>query len=390
MIKLFPHLRKHQDLAKPAVAARRVLIIAVPALGDVLLCTPLMRSLRSTAPDMQLDALVRSGHGAILEGNSDVNTVLEINRRPSIGETLAQLWRLFRSYDLVISNSTSDRAAIYALVAGRQRISMVLPPKPGTIQWKRWVYNGFVQANVEHSHTLDHTIDLGEILGLRVRPRPVSPRAHNSGAVLAALLGPDWERKEFAILHPTPGLPYKRWQTHGWRSIAEHLRGLNLEVLVTGDANEKELQYLHQCIHFPEGTVTDLAGKLRLGDIPALLERCAVFVGVDTVVTHMAAATGTPTVALFGPSHPVLWGPWPASYQARTPFKKHGSQRVGNVQLLQGPGPCVPCNKLGCLNHPNSRSDCLSALAVSDVVQAINQALSRRARSHHRQSALST
>lgn len=379
MIKLFPRARKHPALIRQATAARRVLIIAVPALGDVLLCTPLMRSLRSTVPDMHLDVLVRRGHEAILEGNSDVTTVVVLNRRPSIGETLAQLWRLFRSYDLVISNSTSDRAAIYAFAAGRQRISIVLPPTPGRIQWKRWVYNGFVESDVEHSHTLDNTVDLGEILGLRVQPRPVPPRAHNSGAVLAALLGPDWERKEFAILHPTPALPYKRWQTQGWRSVAEHLRGLNLEVLVTGDANENELEYLHQCIHFPEGTVTDLAGKLRLGDIPALLERCAVFVGVDTVVTHVAAAIGTPTVALFGPSHPVLWGPWPASYQARTPFKKHGSQRVGNVQLLQGPGPCVPCDKQGCLNHPNSRSDCLSALAVSEVTQAIDALVSRPA-----------
>ena len=379
MIRLLPGAGKTHDLAEYTVKARRVLIIAVPALGDVLLCTPLMRSLRTMAPEMQVDVLVRTGHGAILEGNRDVHAVLEMNRRPPIGETLAQMWRLFRSYDLVISNSISDRAALYALAAAPRRISMVAPRKPGRIQWKRWLYDEYVEHDDDRHHTLDHTTMLGELLGLDVQPRPVPPRAHNSAAVVAALLGPNWERRQFAILHPTPALAYKRWQTRGWRRVADHLRQQGLEVLVTGDGNEKELEYLHDCIRFRDGTVTHLAGKLRLGDIPALLERCRVFVGVDTVVTHVAAATGIPTVALFGPSHPVVWGPWPATFEGRTPFKKHGSQRVGNVHLVQGPGPCVPCAKAGCLDQPDSRSDCLSALSVSEVTRAIDSFLSQPA-----------
>ena len=62
--------------------------------------------------------------------------------------------------------------------------------------------------------------------------------------------------------------------------------------------------------------VADLGGSLAFAELTPLIEGARLFVGPDTSVTHLAAATGTPTVALFGPSHPVAWGPWPADFQA--------------------------------------------------------------------------
>lgn len=359
---------------------RRILVIATPALGDVLLCTPLIRTLRLSSPSAQLDVLVRKNHGIVLEGNRDVDGVIEANKHPSKREYLELLRRCFRAYDLVISNSISDRAAMYAFFAGRRRISLV-PPANGKLPWKRWVYDRYAVLDPAHYHSLRQTNLLAELLGLRIEQPPIPPRAHNSRAVLAALLGPDWEHKKFAVIHPTPSLPYKRWHAPGWRAIAEHLRRHDIEVVVSGGGNAEELDYLQQSIRFPEGTVKNLAGQLRLGDLPTLLERCAVFVGVDTVVTHMAAAIGTPTVALFGPTNPLLWGPWPETYSGgHSPFMKRGSQRVKNVHLLQGPGACVPCSRQGCLNHRYSRSDCLLSLGITETIEAIDQLLSRTLR----------
>jgi heptosyltransferase-3 len=91
----------------------------------------------------------------------------------------------------------------------------------------------------------------------------------------------------------------------------------------------------------------------------------------------MAAALGVPSVVLFGPSNPVKWGPWPKDFRSTTdsPWRKQGSQRQGNVFLLQGEGDCVPCLAEGCDRHINSLSDCLQDLAVNRVIAAAESML---------------
>ncbi|MDH5641464.1 MAG: hypothetical protein OEY28_09240, partial [Nitrospira sp.] len=92
---------------------------------------------------------------------------------------------------------------------------------------------------------------------------------------------------------------------------------------------------------------------------------------------HMAAAVGVPTVVLFGPSNPVKWGPWPKDFPATTnsPWVTKGSQRQGNVLLLQGEGDCVPCLAEGCGRHIKSVSDCLQNLSIDRVIRAAESML---------------
>jgi heptosyltransferase-3 len=95
-----------------------------------------------------------------------------------------------------------------------------------------------------------------------------------------------------------------------------------------------------------------------------------LYVGPDTVVTHMAAGLGVPTVALFGPSNPVKWGPWPRGADPRiNPWQRTGSQVNGNVRLLQGQAHCVPCMQEGCERRLESFSDCLQHLDPQRVIR---------------------
>jgi heptosyltransferase-3 len=90
----------------------------------------------------------------------------------------------------------------------------------------------------------------------------------------------------------------------------------------------------------------------------------------------LAAAVGTPTVALFGPSNPVKWGPWPKGYaEGRDPYRLKGTQRVNNVVLLQGEGDCVPCMQEGCDRHNGSLSICLQNLPARRVIDALCELL---------------
>jgi heptosyltransferase-3 len=125
----------------------------------------------------------------------------------------------------------------------------------------------------------------------------------------------------------------------------------------------------------PEGAL-NAAGKLTLGASACLVSRARIFVGPDTAMTHIAAALGTPTVALYGPTNPVKWGPWPRGHApAANPWRRCGSQQVRNVILLQGSGACVPCHHEGCERNIGSTSDCLQQLPAARVIAAVEHIL---------------
>jgi heptosyltransferase-3 len=180
----------------------------------------------------------------------------------------------------------------------------------------------------------------------------------------------------YAVIHPAPMFHYKRWNAEGWRQLVEGLSKRGLKVLVTGGPAPAERAYLDDII--PEGATTRLDGALAWHEIAALAAGARVFVGPDTSVTHLAAASGAPTVALFGPTDPRLWAPWPAGGPDR-PWAAAGTiQRRGNVWLVQNPLPCLPCQQEGCDRHLMSRSQCLDELSALQVLAAVDQALEAR------------
>ena len=107
----------------------------------------------------------------------------------------------------------------------------------------------------------------------------------------------------------------------------------------------------------------------------ALLAQSRVYIGPDTSVTHLAAASGCPTVALYGPTDPRLWGPVPAA-GLEPMWEAAGTiQRRGNVWLVQNPLPCLPCQNEGCERRIDSYSRCLDQLSPRKVLTAVDQAL---------------
>jgi heptosyltransferase-3 len=167
---------------------------------------------------------------------------------------------------------------------------------------------------------------------------------------------------------------YKAWRQEAWIELAGWLQQNGMRIVLTGGndpterANVEALQQL-----MPTGTV-NVAGKLGFSEVAYLLSKARAYVGPDTVVTHLAAAVGTPTVALFGPSNPVKWGPWPKGYTKREdPYQMVGTQHAGNVLLLQGQAECVPCMEEGCDRHINSLSRCLQEMSASRVIVALKE-----------------
>ena len=154
------------------------------------------------------------------------------------------------------------------------------------------------------------------------------------------------------------------------------LRARGYAIALTGGPAEAEVAYANAIATSAGGEIINLAGRLSLGETAETIRRSKLFIGPDTSASHIAAATGTPTIALFGPSNPVRWGPWPKGWSSsESPWKLAGSGRNGNVYLIQGSGACVPCKLEGCEANLHSWSDCLLMLDANRVLDAAAELL---------------
>ena len=147
-----------------------------------------------------------------------------------------------------------------------------------------------------------------------------------------------------------------------------------LAVIATGGPSEAERRYLDE-VWNGQSAVRRLDGQLDWPQLTGLLAKASVYVGPDTSVTHLAAAAGCSTVALYGPTDPRLWGPWPAGGLDRMWDAAATVQRRGNVWLVQNPLPCLPCQLEGCERRLESYSACLDELSPRQVIAAVEQAL---------------
>jgi len=346
----------------------RILVVTLRRLGDVLLATPLIRTVRRGFPRAKLDVLVFRGSERILRGNPDIDDVVTMPERSSAGETLALVRSLWRRYDLVVSTQAGDRPTVFAMVAGRRRVGLVPPAGETGVWWKRHAYQIAVPAE-PGSHRVTQLLALATALGLEHAPDIVCPQ----GSTADELAPP----RPYAVLHANPFYRYKRWTDVGWRDLARGLAERGLAVVATEGRDPAEREYVDRLWASADPPVIRERGRLDWAGLTSLLRGAAVYVGPDTSVTHLAAGSGCPTVALYGPTSPRLIGPWPVGGLSE-PWEHAGTvQHRGNVWVVQNPLPCLPCEKLGCEGHLDSYSRCLDELAARSVLNAVDQALRR-------------
>lgn len=343
----------------------RILIVALRRLGDVLLTTPLIRSIRQAWPDAQIDVLVFADTAAILDGNPDLTRVITMPQPAGTLQSLALVAKLWRRYDLAISTQAGDRPTVFTIIAGRKRVGPVQPRLSGRIF--RLFLDRWLQFEGTR-HRVQENLQLAELAGIAPIPQMVAPASQMAASVAPV--------RDYAVIHAAPFFRYKQWHREGWREVARHLAGQGLDLVATGGPGVEERAYLDEI--WRDVPIRRLDGQLSWPELATLLAGARAYVGPDTSVTHLAAAAGCPTVALYGPTNPQIWGPWPRE-GLDDPWNKSGTvQQRGNVWLLQNPLPCMPCQQEGCLRRLDSYSQCLDELPASQAIRVLNQILAER------------
>jgi lipopolysaccharide heptosyltransferase III len=350
----------------------RILVVSLRRLGDVLFATSLIASLRRTFRQAVIDVLVFEDTAGILDGNPDINRIVTMPSRPGVWHGLMLALRLAKRYHLAVSTQSGDRPTVFALVAGRRHVGPIDGGARGAL--RRLALSRSV-APRPGSHRLEDMLRLADALGVArvshlVCPGDISLLDSASNASRPQV----GDRQPYAVVHAAPMFQYKRWTEDGWRELAAHLRACGLKVVATGGPAATERAYL-DLVWRDLPDVARCDGQLSWPELTQLLTRARLFVGPDTSVTHLAAASGCATVALFGPTDARLWGPVPAGGLDPMWEAAGTIQRRKNVWLVQHPLPCLPCQNEGCERHTASFSKCLDELQPAQVLRAVDAAL---------------
>ncbi len=372
---------------------KKVLFIATRQIGDVLVTTPLIQQARELWPEAEFHFLGYRGKVDMLKGNPDIAELIETSGRPGFGEYLSLFNRLFQRYDLAIVTQPSDRAYFYGLVAAFRRVGVLGGHPQGLTEqdkakksksdkqnaWKKAICLHTVDVDYFGQHVITEKLRLLEVFYKNVQDlfsKPISvvpPAGEALTPVIASQL-----RSPYVVVHPGPLTAYKRWPLAYWQTLVTWLTQQGWQVVLSASPAKQDLQLNQDIVSLlDEATrqnVVNAAGKLSIPQARSLIQGAHLYIGVDTSITHLAAACNIPTVALFGPTPPSNFGPWPNGFIGKQPYQLRArTQTVGNVTILQGPGECVPCRKAGCEDRPDSRSECLDLLEPNQVIEAIEK-----------------
>jgi heptosyltransferase I len=358
---------------------RKILLIKLSAVGDVVHTFPVLNKLRRRYPAAQIDWLVSSPIAEFLSPHPAINNILEFAR-----EEWTRPWRLTplsnsarlaarlraAGYDLVLDLQGQLRSGLCARATGApvrigfgkpvarrwEEMSGELPDEARKHAWQgaregSWLaYTHYIPLPSLEVHAVDRYLAVGPMLGLDDGiadfsfpiPREAADRIdallHYYGIANAKLValapGTVWETKQ--------------WRREGFAAVARHFLQEGLAVTLIGSARERAL--CDEVVALAPGAI-NLAGETTLPELAALIRRSALAVTNDSGPMHLAVALGRPVVSIFGPTYPVWVGPY----------------RRADV-ALRADIPCSPCY-LRQLSRCMYGHDCMREVTAEAVIE---------------------
>jgi predicted lipopolysaccharide heptosyltransferase III len=356
-----------QVKGRPLIAKdiKTILLIQLGDIGDVVLSLPCVRALKENFPGAALMVAVREKAGELITDCPWADGVITINpkRRSLLEEVRCQMSffaRLRRfHFDLSVNLRMGDRSAILTFLAGaRQRISFYDPD--GRL-WQNRVSTHLNRLDYQVGQYVgDYYSSLLAAYGIKT-PYPL-PRMEIPSDKLKTV-EVLFRNNKIPLNQPVIALqPFSLWQYKEWGAdkyldlIHQLTSKCGLSVIIVGSPDERARAA--EIVAEAGANVHNLAGATSIGMLAALLKACALFIGVDSAGMHIAAAVGTPTVTIFGPSSAASWAP-------------RGPEHL----VVHSRLPCVPCRQKGCAGRERSR--CLDELTVAEVMSAVETQLAK-------------
>ncbi len=338
-----------------ALAARndlRILVVKLRALGDVLLSTVVLPNLRNAFPDARIDFLTESPAHQLLEGRPELDGVISIHRHGGgILRTFRQVHRAH--YHLVFDLFCNPRSAQITW-ATRADVRVGYP-----FRGRAWAYNVHATSRSSAVHNVEFNLDALRAIGIpitsTVLSMPVDPEAAAAidawlASSLPAGTGP------LVAVNPSGTWDAKRWGLEQFAALGDLLAERHHArcILLWGPGEEADVAAIRGMMRHP----AIIAPPTTLRQLAALTARCDAVISNDAGPMHVAAATGRPTLGIFGPTNPALQGPY-------NPL----SRTVRNEAV-----PCLGCNLTTC---PIGKV-CMTGLSPETVLQHFEEMMHSR------------
>lgn len=335
---------------------RRVLILKMSCIGDVVMAVPIATALKRAFPDVWIAWAAQPPATEILVEHPAIDEVVMVPPKPRdkwhnavwVREWLRLARPLYkRHFDAAIDTQGHLKAALLAVIAR-------IPNRLGFADERRelnWWFNNIL-VDGSGTHIVDRNLQMAKALG--AKPYPVDfafqPSAEAQAQVEETLKSAGLSQESPVALLPFASEAHKRWRAERFAQVAARLTQQGLRCVIVGA--EGDVPTARAIVDAAGGGVVSLAGRIKLRHLAALLQRCRLVIGNDTGPLHLAAAVGTPVVGLYGPTDPAIVGPY-----------------GGIDRVLWHRQPCGPCG------HRPTCSDyaCMNAISVDEVLARVAQ-----------------
>ncbi|PIE24075.1 MAG: hypothetical protein CSA62_04515 [Planctomycetota bacterium] len=353
--------------------SRRYLLIRLTALGDIIFALEAFAALRAADPEAEIDWVVEDRWQTILGARPDLGRAIIYPRRllqrallrPWLWpKAVLALWAHCRElrrtrYDALLELQGNLKGGLHALLAKATRKIGFAGPRARELSWL------FVQERVAVGRPRPHRVREGLQLveqllgkqGLQPSQQPLLPRSEASAAYLAEWLQQQFGTTPSQLVVLAPGTSvfaaFKRWPAARFAELAKALLAEGRQVVISAGPGEEALAEACGALRGPAPgrPILFAGGEHGLPVFLELLRRARIVVAADSAPLHLAQATGTAVVGLFGPKDPSVYGPW------RQP-----------AILRRYPAACAPCGRRDC-----ALPICVQGIPSEAVLESLRQ-----------------
>jgi predicted lipopolysaccharide heptosyltransferase III len=286
----------------------KILLLQLKRIGDLILTTPAVAALHETFPDAQITLVASHECADLLPAIANVDRFLVARRGlRDVGVSASVATGRF---DYCVDFTRNDRSAFLTFLSGGRRRVVSYRVREQAKARAR-AYTDFVGVRMRDMHTIDYHLALLEPLG-----------AHNASAAphldlpklaferAEALRRDQGVNGPYVVLHPGSARQEKLWDAARWAEVTDHLsQNHGVDVVVTSGTSREERAHIVAIKNYTRQQFADLSGKTDLLTLAALIRQARLLVTVDSAPMHLASATATPQVILFGPTNPFHWRP---------------------------------------------------------------------------------
>ncbi|MBU1045281.1 MAG: lipopolysaccharide heptosyltransferase II [Candidatus Omnitrophica bacterium] len=342
------------DVYKESLDKKRILIIKLGALGDVILISVALKAIRAKFPDAYISLLIKSEFKSIVQRCPYLDNLIVLKKN-GWAHIFKQVFKIKKNdFDISIDFQNNNLSHFISFAAGIKQRFGFRNKKLGFLLNEATAFTKPDCDPITHQFKMLKRLDI-------VQPKDMCLEiwiAQRDKEQIDIFLKDNWFNENQPLIGINP-FASQRWETKSWdiesyAKLADRLSNkYHARIVFTGTANDR--MKIKQIIALTSCKPINAAGKTSIVELAALIKRCSVFVSVDSAPLHISAAVNTPFVALFGPTDPVRHLPYSEKFV-----------------LIWKDLECGPCYSAKCF-----RKSCMRDITIDEVFEAVCKLLNK-------------